>query len=206
MKILSEMINSLITSGGLGFINLFILTRLEKINIDEEDKEDKVIFLIFFSIVNYVLFLSFGELFKKISLFSDFRVPLSIIFVLIISIILSFTLFASIATYMNNIINRSRHNERLSSFDNRSIKKIAFNFDTNKTIFIFSFDNKLIFSGVSGWFSDLDNVDFELIAYPFNEKTTLDSYDKVMDFITTKSVESEIYINLDKKIKIITIY
>ncbi|PQF22077.1 hypothetical protein [Enterococcus mundtii] len=206
MDLLLEMLNSLITAGGLGFINLFILTRLDKINISKENKEDKIIFLLLFSIINYGLFLIILEYLKKHPFVRNIEIPISIILVTIISVILSFTLFSGILTWINKKINNLRNKENLSSFDSRSIKKIAFGFETNKPIFIFTLDNQLIFSGQSGWFSDLDNSDFELITYPFNSKSELDNYDKIIEYITCEEVESEVYINIDKKIKIIIIH
>ena len=72
-------------------------------------------------------------------------------------------------------------------------------------IFIFDFDNKLIFSGISGWFSDIDEADFEFILYPFNESTELDNYDTLIKYISTENIDADVYINIDKKIKVIII-
>ena len=81
----------------------------------------------------------------------------------------------------------------------------GFSFKENKAIFIFDFDNKLIFSGISGWFSDIDEADFEFILYPFNESTELDNYDTLIKYISTENIDADVYINIDKKIKVIII-
>jgi len=58
---------------------------------------------------------------------------------------------------------------------------------------------------MSGWFSDLDGADLEFLMTPFNEKSELDCYEKLIDFIQSEEVDSDIYVNADKKLKIIII-
>ena len=205
MDTLTSLTNQLITSGGIGFINLFLLIRLDYINFSKENKEDKYLYLLFFSIVNYAIYLLIVEISKYFSLPVELHIPLAIVFVLILSIILTFILWITLIKLLFKKVNGYRGKEKRSSYDSRSIKKIAFSFKENKAIFIFDFDNKLIFSGLSGWFSDIDEADFEFILYPFNEKTKLDNYDTLVEYISTEQVDADVYINIDKKIKVIIV-
>lgn len=200
---LNNLINSLITAGGLGFINLLILMRIDKINFSSNNKEDKAICLIFFSIVNYGLFLLMLEIFKFLSINKSIQIPLSIISVIIISILLTFFVIPPLSNLFSKSINNQRKKEQLSIYDSRPIKKIAFNFKINKAIYIFDFENNLISSGMSGYFSNSDDIDFEIILSPFNEVSELNDYNKLISYISSPDVESDIYLNIDKKIKII---
>ena len=205
MDTLTSLINQLITSGGIGFINLFLLIRLDYINFSKENKEDKYLYLLFFSIVNYSIYLLIVEVSKYFSLPIAFHIPIAILFVLILSIIFTFILWIPLIKILFKKVNDYRGKDKRSSYDSRSIKKIAFSFKENKAIFIFDFDNKLIFSGISGWFSDIDEADFEFILYPFNESTELDNYDTLIKYVSTENIDADVYINIDKKIKVIII-
>lgn len=205
MDTLTFLVNSLIAAGGIGFINIFILLRLDRINFTKDNKEDKTLFLIFFSIINYSLYLLFIELLSHLLNNRILLISLCILLTLIASIILSVFIWLPISKMIISKINQTRKKEQLSSYDSRSIKKMAFSFTTNKPIYIFDFDNRLIFSGMSGWFSDLDGADLEFLMTPFNEKSELDCYEKLIDFIQSEEVDSDIYVNADKKLKIIII-
>lgn len=197
------LINSLIAAGGIGFINLFILLRLDKLNFTKDNKEDKSLFLLFFSIINYGIFLLVQSMLESLPVNGVFRIILALIITLAVSIILSFFVWIPVSKLIVRNINFGRKKEQLSSYDSRSIKKIAFSFDENKPIFIFDFDNKLIFSGMSGWFSDLDGADFEFLIYPFNQESELNDYQKLVNYISSEDIDSEVYINVNRKIKII---
>lgn len=205
METLNNLINQLITSGGIGFINLFLLIRLDYINFSKDNKEDKYFYLLFFSIINYGIYLLMLEISKFFSIPSQFHIPLAIISVLILSVIFTFLIWIPLIKILFKKVNDYRGKEKRSSYDSRSIKKIAFSFKENKAIFIFDFENKHIYSGISGWFSDIDEADFEMILYPFNERTSLEDYDELIKYISTENVDADVYVNVDKKIKIITI-
>ena len=68
MKEFTKMIDLFVLSGGIGFINYFILTKKGTLNIKKDNKEDKTLFILFFSVVNmaiYHLLLSFSPVLKK---------------------------------------------------------------------------------------------------------------------------------------------
>lgn len=201
----SILFNSLIAAGGIGFVNLFILLRLDKINLTKDNKEDRTLFLMFFSIINYGIFLLTINILEMFSIGGTLCIGLGIIFTLIISVLLSFFAWIPMSKFIIAKINSERRKEQLSSYDSRSIKKITFSFNENKPIYIFDFDNNLIFSGMSGWFSDLDGADLEFLLYPFNQESELNEYNKLIDYISSKNVDSDVYVNIDKKIKIIII-
>lgn len=93
MDTLTSLINQLVTSGGIGFINLFLLIRLDYINFSKENKEDKYLYLLFFSIVNYSIYLLIVEISKYFSLPIELHIPVAIFLVLILSIIFTFILW-----------------------------------------------------------------------------------------------------------------
>ena len=70
-------------------------------------------------------------------------------------------------------------------------------------MYVYDFDNKLIFAGYSGWFSTSEELDFEFTMVPFNDKPKMYEYEELLEYVESIDVESKVYINTDKKIKII---
>ena len=130
MDTLTSLINQLVTSGGIGFINLFLLIRLDYINFSKENKEDKYLYLLFFSIVNYSIYLLIVEISKYFSLPIELHIPVAIFLVLILSIIFTFILSPLIFII-------------ISSFDVWAFKKLEMATNNKNIFFRINFDVKI---------------------------------------------------------------
>jgi hypothetical protein len=205
---LTELFSLFLTAGGLGFVNYFLLSRLDKINISKHNKEDKPLFLILFSLVNYALYLVSVYLIEDLLKVNNRYLSMffSIILTLVVTIILTFTLFSYLSSAIQNKINVKRGKVKKSSYDSLTVKQKIFNYSNSRIIYIYDLNNNLIDCGFSSWFSSIEDDDFELSIYPFNKKNTLLTYQDVMDHINKNNKESDLYINIDKNIKIIVIH
>lgn len=206
---LLEIFSIFLTVGGLGFVNYFILSRMDRININKHNKEDKPLFLILFSLLNYTIYLA--------SLYVVVEGPLkisnaylstliSILLTLIITVFLSFTLFSWLSSEIKEKINKNRKGSGISHYDSLTVKQRVFNFSASRMIYIYNLSNQLIDCGYSGWFSSLEDDDFELSLIPFDGKSTVSEYQEVLDYINRNKLESDVYLNFDKNVKIVVIY
>ena len=83
--LLKQMILAFITAGGCGYANYYILDNLNKINISENDSNDKVFVLGLFSLINLLLCFLFTDVLK-------WNLVASVASTLVLTIFLSFTL------------------------------------------------------------------------------------------------------------------
>ena len=205
---LAELFSIFLTAGGLGFINYFILSRFDKININKHNKEDKPFFLVFFSLVNYALYLFSLYIIEDLLKVNNQYLStfFSIILTLVVTITLTFTLFSYLSSAIQNKINEKRGEVGMSRYDSLSVKQRIFNYPNSRIIYIYDLNNNLIDCGFSSWFSSVEDDDFELSIYPFNKENTLLTYQDVMGHINKNNKESDLYINIDKNIKIIVIH
>ena len=205
---LTELFTMFLTVGGLGFVNYFILSRLDKINVNKHNKEDKPLFLIFFSLMNYVFYLIILYMVDSyLPINNEYLIlATSIALTLIVTVLTTFIVYSPLSSKMQKAVNKARGNSGMSSYDSLTVKKRVFNFSGSRMIFIYDLNNNLIDCGHSGWLSELEDDDFELSLYPFTEKSTILEYDDVIDYINKNGKASEVYINIDKNVKIIVIY
>lgn len=195
-KILTKMILSLALGGGFGYINYYILNNLRITNIGENDKDEKIFSLILFSILNIVLFNLANSLIHNIYL--------NILATLIVTVILSFTVFKWIMKFLYFIINKSRKKSNLGESNNRSVRSLIF--DSNKVLFVYLYgleNDKLLSYGCMGWQNESKNKDYDFEIVP-TDLIKPETFDEAV-LRAQKHVDASIYINIDKKIKMVVI-
>lgn len=205
---LLEIFTIFITLGGLGFINYFVLARLDKISINKHNKDDKLFFLMFFSLVNYIIYLFvLFSIEKFTNVDNEYMIlAISILTTLFITVVSTFTIFSFLSTAIEQLLNKMRVKSGKSSYDSLTVKQRVFNYSESKMIFVYDLKNNLIECGFSGYFSAMEDDDFELSIYPFIEKPLFTEYEEVMSYINDNEKESDIYMNVSKNVKIILIH
>lgn len=186
-KILNILLTSFVAAGGLGFINFVILEKLEIIRQNKEQKDEKILFVLFFSIVNYALFLlvfSFPDEEIAISKFIQ-QLSFGILQTLLISIVLSFSLYPLLAKILKATINTFRKRVlRKPKADNLTPKERLFSVTgVSSFIYIFNFEeNKLAEGYLEGWLNDTEAKNQVILTAPASP--TGHSYEQVQELFS----------------------
>lgn len=200
---ITELLTQFILSGGLSYLNYYILMYLSVINAehDNENKTDSVYAKVFLTLLNVFLF--YG-----ISLIPFFKENIYAILgtTLFLSMFFSFTLYLWIIKFLHWIINQYRLKVlHLSEISDKNIKQI--NFDKNKHMFLYMYDLRTHELLVYGGLKDYDyasGTDLEFGLVPLNEEYRL-FYEKAIERATDKKNidESFIFVNTSKNVKIV---
>ena len=193
--IILKIVVPFILSGGLGYINYIILSLLGTINVTKKNTEEKKVYLIFFSILNILIFYVLNRH------FNDYLI--NFIFTIIITIVFSFTLYEFMFKWLFKLLNYCRKNKELGEIQNREIENILF--DKNRVLFAYIYDlrtHELLCYGCLGYYNINDGeLNFEIIPFP-----NLDEYkfDEAMN-ACNRNNGSSIYVNTSKNLKIVII-
>lgn len=193
--IILKIVVPFILSGGLGYINYIILSLLGTINVTKKNTEERKVYLIFFSILNILIFYVLNRH------FNDYLI--SFIFTIIITIVFSFTLYEFMFKWLFKLLNYCRKNKELGEIQNREIENILF--DKNRVLFAYVYDlrtHELLCYGCLGYYNINDKeLNFEIIPFP-----DLDEYkfDEAMN-ACNRNNGSSIYVNTSKNLKIVII-
>ena len=193
--IILKIVVPFILSGGLGYINYIILSLLGTINVTKKNTEEKKVYLIFFSILNILIFYVLNRH------FNDYLI--NFIFTIIITIVFSFTLYEFMFKWLFKLLNYCRKNKELGEIQNREIENILF--DKNRVLFAYVYDlrtHELLCYGCLGYYNINDGeLNFEIIPFP-----NLDEYkfDEAMN-ACNRNNGSSIYVNTSKNLKIVII-
>lgn len=207
MQYLTELFLIIYLSGSFGFINYKILKDASLIEISENNKEDKTMFLISFSAINLCLFYIVHKLLSDIdiNIAQELLFILSMIISITISVFTTLHLFNFLSKKINDNINKFREKNNLSGLTLGNMRTIAFDRKDWTAIFIYSLDsNKLLDFGYIHCFNDTINEDLEFILEPF--ETNLTDSQKMKEFQIKNSDNIRTYINTDKNIKIVILY
>ena len=193
--IILKIVVPFILSGGLGYINYIILSLLGTINVTKKNTEEKKVYLIFFSILNILIFYVLNRH------FNDYLI--SFIFTIIITIVFSFTLYEFMFKWLFKLLNYCRKNKELGEIQNREIENILF--DKNRVLFAYVYDlrtHELLCYGCLGYYNINDGeLNFEIIPFPdlpeynFNEAINA----------CNRNSGSTMYVNTSKNLKIVII-
>lgn len=193
--IILKIVVPFILSGGLGYINYIILSLLGTINVTKKNTEEKKVYLIFFSILNILIFYVLNRH------FNDYLI--SFIFTIIITIVFSFTLYEFMFKWLFKLLNYCRKNKELGEIQNREIENILF--DKNRVLFAYVYDlrtHELLCYGCLGYYNiNNGELNFEIIPFPdlpeynFNEAINA----------CNRNSGSTMYVNTSKNLKIVII-
>lgn len=194
---MNELLQPILALGGFGYLNYIIYSRID--NPDFGSENDKKFMIIMYSSLNYLVFVFLNQ-------FYNIEMIGAIFYTILISLIFTF-LFPILSRIFYKITNLYRMLLNLGELENSKLKDKFLEDNKNDVIFVFSIpDNKLIVSGYKGGNSkDYEDLSLKIINFYGNE-----SYcryiveENLMNFLEDKKIEVDMYVNFDKKIKIIS--
>lgn len=198
------LITAIISSGGLGFINFYILRKLNRISINSKDKDEKKIILLLFSSINYLIYLVVAFFLKSIISDEIGLAAVSFTLTIIITIFLSLFIFPHIIYALSWITNKLRRQDGKNDISSETVHDKFFqNYSNNKNMYIFNLEGHLIFKGTPYQFSLSTDENFEFLATYFYEESVTKDYDELVEYARLKNIDIDILVNIDKKIKIV---
>lgn len=194
---MNELLQPILALGGFGYLNYIIYSRID--NPDFGSENDKKFMIIMYSSLNYLVFVFLTQ-------FYNIEMVGAIFYTILISLFFTF-LFPILSRIFYKITNLYRILLNLGELENSKLKDKFLEDNKNDVIFVFSIpDNKLIVSGYKGGNSkDYEDLSLKIINFYGNE-----SYcryiveENLMNFLEDKKIEVDMYVNFDKKIKIIS--
>ena len=190
---MEDILKSLVTLGGFGFFNYKVLFSIT--DFDSGSSADKHYFIAFMSSINYFIYLIINSFCSS--------TVLSIMVTILISLVVTLILPLIFKVYYL-FVNFMRKKNNLPKLSNEKISDMVFNED-NTNCFIFNFEGHLISKGVFGGMSG-ENEEFSYIIYPFikgNNENTIKTEAELFEYLNDKKIQTKIYLNFEKKIKII---
>jgi len=193
-------------SGVIGFINYNLLQQVSLLEYSTKFKDDKNYLIALFSLIDYILFLCLFNIKFVDDLIMNEIVKL--LLVIVISIFLTFTLYSWLIMQINYITNLIRIRRDQSPLNLNSVRKIVFNKKAPYLVYIYSLEtNKLISCGYMDKYNTPLEDDFEMSIFPISRLKA--NYNRIHEIAVkerNKIEKPKIYINFDKKIKIIVFY
>ncbi|AJA57754.1 hypothetical protein [Lactococcus lactis] len=199
---MDQLIQSIITLGGFGYLNFLIYSRID--NPDFGSESDKKFMILLYSSMNYGIYLIVSGIFSSLKLSNLFVLEIIITIIFSVLITLMFPIFSRVSLRATNFI---RGLYKLPRIENVKVSDIFFEKPATFPMYIFSIpDSILINKGYRGYKSGI-NDDFSVINFGFFGNEPFCRIDKecdLLDYLEKEKIEVDIYINFDKKIKIIS--
>ncbi|MFB0675145.1 hypothetical protein ACER2P_08125 [Streptococcus pyogenes] len=190
---MQEVIQSIVAVGGFGYLNYWIAARVSDIDLGND--QDKKYLIAFLTSLNYTFYLIISLVLRGVVERTIITILVSILFSL---------LFPSILKIFYKFINVIRGSSQHSRLEPMLVKNAMFNDDKDRC-FIFDFEGNLISSGAMGMLSG-KNEELSMKLYPYfasHEEHKIRNEETLYQFLEEKNLEARVYLNFEKKIKII---
>lgn len=201
-EIMDQLVQSIVTLGGFGYLNFLIYSRID--NPDFGSESDKKFMILLYSSMNYVIYLIVSSIFRYLKFNNLFFIEIILTILISVIVTLLFPIFSRKSLLFTNYI---RGKFDLPKLKNEKVADAFFEKSSSFPMYIFSIpENTLINKGYRGDKSGI-NDDFSVINYSFygNEPfCRIDKENELLDYLEEKKIDVDIYINFDKKIKIIS--
>ncbi|EZY71525.1 hypothetical protein [Staphylococcus aureus] len=196
----TSLLSVLVPSGGLGFITFLLFNKMGKVKF--YDNQDKVFYVVVFSLANFIIMLVFVSL-LKLFLSASVALLFSLTFTLILAVIYPFLMPFDKNNQLKNYINDLRDQNGLAYLHAEPVSEIVFNNNNKDTaVYIFDFDKSLINCGFITNMNTHSNEPNELLIEPFDEESSLKSFDDILAWTQRPGIESKVLINLSEKTQI----
>lgn len=195
---MNELVQPILALGGFGYLNYLVYSRID--NPDFGSDSDKKLIILLYSSMNYAVFLSVKFLINDLNMVEQIGITILISFILSLFLPIMSRLFLWVT-------NEIRMKFNLAKIENTKLKNKVLESTKNDVIFVFSaLDNKFIEAGYKGGNSrKYEDWSLSILSFYGNELyCRYENKDNLMDFLEDKKIKVEIYINLDKNIKIIS--
>lgn len=193
----------LITSGVLGFMSYMLLNKMGKIY--SSDNVEKTLSITFLSFVNFIVFWILILIFNTFINILEVVILFGIIATIIFSIIYPFLIKKDVFIKLNEYINNSRTKYGYSIQHSQPVRELVFDNNKKTIIYIFDFEYNLINCGYVANINTKSSDPLEVSIVPFNQKNTLETFSEVQNYIESKEVESNIFVNLELGFQMILI-
>ncbi|MTC90716.1 hypothetical protein GKS17_05205 [Streptococcus uberis] len=192
---MEEVIQSILTIGGFGFLNYQIFSRIRDYDLGTES--DKKLLIYLFSSMDYLIYLIIDKFLKNISI----TIIITIFISILITILLPFLL-----SIISKGINKIRSKNNLPEQKSELIFDTFTNDADRSKYFVFNLStNELTASGYISHISGI-NEDKSIILsnfYDNDEEVIINNIDELKNYIIDKKIKAKTYLNFDKNIKII---
>ncbi|HDX7831683.1 TPA: hypothetical protein RUV07_001686 [Staphylococcus aureus] len=195
----TSLLSVLIPSGGLGFITFILFNKMDKVKF--YNNQDKVFYVVVFSLTNSIIMLVFVSL-LKLFLSASVTLLFSLTFTMILTIIYPFLIPFDTINQLKSYINNLRNQNGLAYQYSEPVREIVFNNNKDTVIYIFDFEKNLINCGYISNINTRNNEPTELIIEPFDEEPPLKSFDDIVEWSQSPEVEPKVLINLNEKTQI----
>lgn len=200
---LQQIFASLVSTGGLGLANYYIMNRLGVIDID--NNKLLVPFLLFCSFFNYISYLisssiCASKIFNSIFHFNEIMDTIcALILTIILSCVLSAFVAPKIKKYIIWAINEIRKKDSKSPIKEGSIWKELDKSEGSYLCYIYDFSGKLIGAGS---LIEKDNAKNSLILHPQNKTMLQKEFKQMISIGFDKDFTVRQYIDIDNHVTI----
>ena len=215
----SQLITTFIMTGGIGFINFFLLSKMDKISINKNEKEDKALIILFFTIVNYTIYLIIKSfVIKEVSHLSVTLIEgISIGLTLFVTLICSLTVFPLLISLTEIFIDFTRKNVQHKSVKHSfSPKSMAFDINKAQEIFVFTLEytdgkRNYVTNGYMSTWSDSEEYKNQFTVTPSQDEGIYNDYTEnevisQMNGYQKDGKKTLIYIDNDQKLIFYIVY
>ncbi|MDR4934470.1 hypothetical protein RF371_11770 [Companilactobacillus paralimentarius] len=201
---LTSLISSLIVSGSLGYLNFVILLKQGTINYYKNNSDEKKILLVFFGGMNYFLYLLIGSFNSNVRQGDYLAISLNILYVALVSLLISFAIAPWIVRLANYIINKIRDRKGIGEIDTLSANDYFFQSSEVQRIYVFNLKNELVTCGYLEYSPSTDFSENSLVLVPFENEDYEKNYAEVKR--DARKYKSRELFNADLGLKIIDLY
>ncbi|AZR97728.1 hypothetical protein K6V39_07680 [Streptococcus suis] len=190
---MEELLQPLVALGGFGYFNYWLSIRLSDMDLGGES--DKKYLIALMTSLDYTFYLIVSNYIEG--------VVKRILVAMLLAVIFSLA-FPFLIKLLYWVINRLRSVGNQPEMVPLSVKDDMFNDDKDRC-FIFDFEGNLISSGAMGMLSG-KNEEFSMKLYPYfasHEEHSIRNEEALYQFLEQKNLEARVYLNFEKKIKII---
>lgn len=200
---LNNLIASLITIGGMGFMNFIVTDQLGVTDIRHDQKTEIVAYSLLWSIFDYAIYLVVSQLLRS-RVHDNWLIVLSLISTLLLSFAITLVIARPLSKLVYWIYNHVPLSGGYADLNPGTTFVSILNNNQKSIAYIYNFNHEPITFGIVNEFSLDDSGQPELSLIPA-ESNTQPEYQSIMEYISQKdqSYASFIYTNFEQKIIII---
>ncbi|QNQ83812.1 hypothetical protein FP435_04810 [Lactobacillus sp. PV037] len=180
MYTINNLVATLLTAGGLGYINYGTLIRMGVIN-KTKDKSEMLPLCLIFSIIDFSIYLLIQECLNILGLKdNNWNILLTILITMLIVLMLTVLAGRRIAKMFNKLINRSRQKDQKGKYSHQNPFRLMLNTNNQSQAYVYDFNYQPLGYGyvLSSSASD-DEFQLNLDPYVFKEGDTEDELEQL---------------------------
>lgn len=165
----NNLVATLLTAGGLGYINYGTLIRMGVIN-KSKDKSEMLPLCLIFSLIDFSLYLLIQEALRLINLKdTNWSILLTVLATMVLVLLMTILAGPLMAKWFNKLINHSRKKEQEGSWSHLNPFRLMLNTNKKSQAYVYDFNYQPLGYGYVLSSSSSDD-DFQLNLDPFNFK------------------------------------